>query len=125
MNIEQDMRDSILQDLVELGNTSEEVAAKLLALGVCGQKGEPSSCPIYYYLLTRKGHTQVRAVTGVYVRTSDLGYHHHLMDVPTPVRRFILDFDQGKYPTLECKCKPQSIRIALTDGTYVYCHLSF
>jgi hypothetical protein len=87
---------SIVDDLAALGETSEQVAETLKAQGIKGYIASPCSCPIYYYL-TGKGHPV------------DCLSHHSIcllspyygeVEMPEVVGRFIVAFDQGKYPEL-------------------------
>lgn len=107
--------------LKSLGSTSQEVADNLRNMGVKGEKYNEEFCPIikavYQNFPNLSGGLKARAgnVPGyrcnttygwLYIKTS-FGYEVTWDDCqtidpicPEPVGRFIIDFDDGKYPDL-------------------------
>jgi hypothetical protein len=75
------------KDLQALGNSKEEIAKSLGALGIKGEKFHCGSCPIGQYLMS-KGYPRPSSLKEV---------KQGLM----PVRDFIRAFDNGEFPELE------------------------
>lgn len=93
-------RAEILEKLEALG---DDPAAKLSELGIRGKRRNPFSCPLARYLL-REGAT--RPSVGVDLKRSgttvgEVGAMYVILPKESPVARFRLDFDNGKYPDLE------------------------
>lgn len=100
MNTFQQQKDSILSDLAALGNHPLDIATKLYQLNCQGERQEPESCPIYHYLRF-KGH-KIGPVVSTY--TSIQCPDHISLPIiylPSMVREFIHQFDNGCYPNLE------------------------
>jgi hypothetical protein len=96
----------ILSLLMALGSTADEVAAKLVSLGIKGDRNECRTCPIAQYLVSN-GLEAYSEMKGEGARTHGLlfgveasGYWWPLATHPqlTGVSNFILDFDRGQYP---------------------------
>jgi hypothetical protein len=87
---------SIVDDLAALGETPEQVAETLKAQGIKGDRHSPHSCPIYHYL-TGKGYSvECLSQFGIYT----ISPYYGDIKMPKVVERFIVAFDQGKYPEL-------------------------
>ena len=81
-----------------LGNTSEEVANSLRALGVKGDGGE-RSCPVAIAINKHaNGWGGIQVDTNGYLTYGDC----QIVDPQTTeaVQQFVKDFDAGKYPDL-------------------------
>ncbi len=83
--------------LNSLGSTSEEVAKTLESQGIKGRKKSVERCPVINGIKKFCNRHNLRAY----------GYSIVCIDVqvldpicPTPVSKFMMDFDEGKYPEL-------------------------
>ncbi len=88
------------EKLAQLGNTSEEIAAKLRIVGIKGRRQEPKSCPLTHYLVQVDPRFRNFRIGNITVYDGTLDYEAGV-DMETPVRQFVRDFDDGKYPYLE------------------------
>ena len=99
-------RKTLEQVLQELGNTSEEVVAKLRAEGIKGKMSAPGSCPIACYL-KRKGFYKPSVTQyDVSVVTDEpdpdlLPRTYHYVKNTEAIKMFVIEFDHGRYPELE------------------------
>jgi hypothetical protein len=82
-----------LQKLNTLGDTADKVAASLETLGIKGNPGWPSSCPIANYLISC-GNDDCNVGTVSFRVGIEVAW------IPASVQDFIHDFDHGKYPQL-------------------------
>ncbi len=81
--------------LLELGKTSEEIAANLLTLG-CKGNHLLIGCPIAQFLGNHGG--EVASVDAYHVDLSD---YKLCFVTPHPISQFVRQFDDGEYPELE------------------------
>jgi hypothetical protein len=94
--------------LAELGTSPQEVADKLMSLGIWGHKGSVPSCPIARYLQRRRPGPQYLVETGkvavvVDIKTDGDPFPVNYwvdVDMPDPVFDFIVNFDAGEYEEL-------------------------
>lgn len=94
MSLEQ----SLFQALTVLGQTADEVADRLYAMGFRGRQRDPADCPLARYLaeslysavLLSAGHSCVVDQTGAALQ----------FKLPGPCQVFIGAFDAGKWPQL-------------------------
>jgi hypothetical protein len=87
--------------LKRLGNTPDEIAASLEALGVTGRRADANACPIACYIKRAEnvvdcstyGSTTVHTTTGaeLYVPNS----------YDNPIFKFQVRFDNREYPRLD------------------------
>jgi len=87
-----------IQDLMSsLGNTSDEVAAKLAELDCKGEFRDSSSCPIATYLCKNIEDKSIK----IYVDSYDVAVYGERFigksRVPPPCSQFVRDFDSGCY----------------------------
>ncbi len=92
-------REKLLNNLHHVGRTAHSVYRQLKADGIQGERGS-FSCPIGEYLIS-KGHDGPE-VTSLHVAVCS-DYGEIVVDIPSAVAQFILNFDQGKYPDIERK----------------------
>jgi hypothetical protein len=101
------MKEKIIELLLALGKTEDEVATNLMADGIKGHPREPCSCPITKYLAK---NIELAAGDEVVV-TSSMIYYSVIYYNKTGIRykgnkdliaieRFIEKFDDWKYPEL-------------------------
>jgi hypothetical protein len=77
-----------------LGESPDEVAASLLALGCRGMPAQHSSCPVARYMLAR-------GFEGAAVDNRRMEWDDgRRVVLPPPVFDFVRRFDQGEYPAL-------------------------
>jgi hypothetical protein len=102
---------TIEQDLLALGTTSDEVADNLRQMGIKGVRLDPHSCPIFNYLRNEREHIEVRGVDAcsdvdsndevvITCDPVDDAYDRRVRIVSTAVYQFINEFDGGMYPML-------------------------
>ena len=89
--------DAALNALVELGDTPEAIAKRLLDLGLRGQPRTLCNCPISRYLSLRFGIV----IGATPVRCFPRHGVHNGLPFPTAIVLFIRYFDAGEYPELE------------------------
>jgi hypothetical protein len=87
---------SIVDDLVALGETPEQVAETLKEQGIIGYRQHASSCPIYHYLKSKGYPVDCLSQHSICL----LSPYYGDIEMPEVVGRFIVAFDQGKYPEL-------------------------
>lgn len=92
------MRREIERLLKDLGDDHEQIAAKLLAEGCKGWKGDGDNCPVADYL-RKNGYKNPSVCT----EEVTVEYNNELVtaDVPLVVEDFLHAFDDGNYPALE------------------------
>lgn len=105
------VRDKVEQALKDLGNTSDEVAAKLLSARCLGERNRIYKCPVAKYVaaLTKEDGARSVAASGFgclivqYPSAPKDGYllKEERIDLPQPVREFVRRFDSGAYPELD------------------------
>jgi hypothetical protein len=88
----------ILNILNQLGETSEEVAQSLKDKGFKGKRKRAHCCPIYQYLTS---HGLDVGVSPNEIVLYDITTKGCDITAPLPIKQFIYDFDDGKYPNLE------------------------
>lgn len=122
--------------LKSLGNTSEEVANTLEAMGINGEKSNPTFCPIIksiynefpnlskglkveilyrsagYVNLGCYGKVWMNSSYSVVITWDDIQTMDPLC--PEAVQQFVLDFDKGKYPNLVGKSETLTKKEVLT-----------
>jgi len=90
--------------LEQLGGTSQAVAASLQQAGVQGDPFLVSRCPLARYLHAVVGvEPRVGKVkVGLYkaVINGPRWWQPMTVDLPAPVRGFVVDFDRGRFPDL-------------------------
>ena len=87
------LQQSVMQALIVLGSSADEVADRLAALGFKGQRGVNGDCPVARYL-RESLHTRRISIGCFFVYVG--GFEFFL---PDAVRDFIRRFDvEGKYP---------------------------
>lgn len=84
--------------LASLGSTKEEVAARLVEMGIKGRRNLADSCP-------------VANAANDHLPPRHWGYYVHIQEnsqvklnslvAPDPVRDFVLAFDAGEFPELD------------------------
>jgi hypothetical protein len=101
-------KEEVLDLLVALGATRQEVADKLLSLGIRGNRDACVSCPIAQYLIANGvalGYGGVGYGLGrIGISVSlDVVHLYPIRKYPQllGIRGFILAFDYGEYPKLE------------------------
>jgi len=87
--------EKIVQLLEELGTNTYDIAVKLRDLKVRGRRRSSSSCPIAVYLwskgfLVRVGSRSLYALDGSVIHST-----------PPQICDLIVEFDLGRWPTLE------------------------
>jgi hypothetical protein len=91
--------------LDNLGGTPDQVADRLRALGIKGDRIDPDSCPVAVYLtglgLARDGEQICVTSTQVAVRKRNRVSVSCSVSTPEPVREFIRAFDRGVHLDLE------------------------
>jgi hypothetical protein len=90
-----------LQELRDMGDTPDKVAAYLKAQHITGQRGLPSSCPIANYFTSKYGGFCCASRHNLYF--IDDGNRNKQVDMPPAVSSFVGRFDYGSYPELEIK----------------------
>ena len=93
------------QLLIDLGSSSRKVAATLKAEGIKGKKKTATYCPVSMYL-KKHGATRVSTSMGTAVLlTAEVTSveQWEFIVLPTAVNKFVVSFDQGRYPALENK----------------------
>jgi hypothetical protein len=85
--------------LTDLGRTREEVAAALELGGHHGSIEDCGACPVAVYLLRSDLDVPEVAVAPFEIALV-FPFGTVYVDVPTPVSKFILWFDQGAFPAL-------------------------
>jgi hypothetical protein len=90
---------TIFEALQKLGSTEEEVFNYLVANNWKGIKTKPHACPVANYLKNNR----INIDPGIASRQNGImiGYQWFQAD---GVSKFIISFDEGKYPELEIKC---------------------
>jgi hypothetical protein len=86
--------------LRDLGDTRDQVAAKLTELGIRGDRNNCLACPVAVYLL-RACPGAVQVLVGD--REAELIYpagRTEFVDLPEPVAAFVAGFDDGMYREL-------------------------
>ena len=87
---------SVMEALVVLGSSADEVADRLAALGFKGQRGVSGDCPVARYLRDSL-HTRQVSVGCFFCQVQGSEFW-----LPEAVRDFTRRFDvEGKYPLLE------------------------
>lgn len=102
-------KERVLELLTSLGDTADDVAVNLQALGIRGDRGKSRCCPITLYLksynvghiIVFPGCTIVESIIGA----TDLGkleccYIYSIQHL-SAVREFMRRFDGGAYPQCE------------------------
>lgn len=84
----------IAQLLAELGDTADDVADRLRALGIKGERGVGEHCPIAN-LLHSNGYEGAEVDTDTIYPEGSFGDVE--VDAPEPVEEFIRRFDDGVY----------------------------
>ena len=94
--------------LRDLGDSSFVVAATLQSMGVTGMRRNSSSCPLarYIHAVTvadrRVGKVQVdRRVVAITRRRAWIS-KRVMVALPTALQEFVVRFDRGDFPMLEC-----------------------
>ena len=105
---------SVLLD--QLGGTPEAVATNLQQAGVQGDPFLVSRCPLARYLHAVVG-TEPRVgkiKVGLYkaVINGPRWWQPMTVDLPAPVRGFVVDFDRGRFPDLLRRTKGRPIPAA-------------
>jgi hypothetical protein len=100
-----ELRAQVGQVLRSLGDSEQEVAGRLEAAGVRGRPGDPGDCALAVYVSAVVGaDPRVRAVRVVPVQVRiklDRRWRPPLtVPLPKALRRVVLAFDCGRYPTL-------------------------
>ena len=90
------------QLLIDLGSSSRKVAATLKAEGIKGKRKSATSCPISMYLKKHGAGIVSTSIVAVAL-ISDEEAQCKSIDLPTAVKKFVVSFDQGRYPALENK----------------------
>lgn len=84
--------------LTELGNSSQEIADALLRLKISGSPFASNICPLAKFLQSQ-GIQAVVSNSYIYFPPK------FSMDLPPACTQFVVDFDMGKYPSLQEKGK--------------------
>jgi hypothetical protein len=104
--------------LEQLGGTSEAVATALQQAGVQGDPFLVSRCPLARYLHAVVGiEPRVGKIkVGLYkaVINGPRWWQPTTVDLPAPVRGFVVDFDRGRFPELLRRPKAQPVPGAST-----------
>jgi hypothetical protein len=108
---------SILLD--QLGGTSQAVATSLQQAGVQGDPFLVSRCPLARYLHAVVG-TEPRVgkiKVGLYkaVINGPRWWQPMTVDLPAPVRGFVVDFDRGRFPDLLRRLKERPVSAPAAD----------
>ena len=86
---------SVMEALVVLGSSADEVADRLAALGFKGQRGVSGDCPVARYLQATL-HLRNLTVGTAFCEVGSLSH-----PLPEAVRTFLVQFDTtDKYPLL-------------------------
>lgn len=91
--------DQLLADLHALGPNEQLVADALRRSGVKGYRESCTGCPVAEYLKGRGWPLALVDLTGITVTAGESGTAVGVI-VPSPVARFIEDFDAGAWPDL-------------------------
>jgi hypothetical protein len=94
-------KEEVLALLVSLGTTSQEVADKLLSLGIRGDRNKCKTCPIAQYLVAYGVVTW--SGLGIAIGPTPWNtYWYNIREYPQlkGILAFIEHFDEGKYPKL-------------------------
>lgn len=92
---------NLLDDLLVLGSTADDVANSLRKLDIRGDIGEPGSCPIAVHLKS-KGYDSPE-VMGTEVACDG----NASVPAPDPIREFVGNFDNWEYPDLSVSERPE------------------
>jgi hypothetical protein len=82
------------KELKSLGKTPGEIKKKLVKLNCVGIKGEPNYCPIARYFYKKN-------IVDCYVYETNIEIFGELHGINKQLKKFIENFDNGKYPELE------------------------
>jgi hypothetical protein len=100
-------KEEVLALLVALGSTAQEVADKLVSLGIKGERKKCRTCPIAQYLISN-GVPAAFAnsvggwfVVGVEVEVGFYYWYPLSTYQIAGVQDFVLAFDRGEYPQCE------------------------
>ncbi len=89
---------TFLEAIQALGETPEQVTAKLSEMGIKGYRQMASSCPVAKYLnACGFPHVTVGSTANLY-QDADKHYSDQCHHLPAGVKQWICDFDDGKYP---------------------------
>jgi hypothetical protein len=91
-----------LQELRDMGDTPDKVAAYLKAQHITGQRGKPSSCPIANYFTSKYGGFCGASRYNLYFTDANSDLNTQVV-LPPAVSSFVGRFDYGSYPELESK----------------------
>jgi hypothetical protein len=109
--------------LEQLGGTSEAVATSLRQAGVQGDPFLVSRCPLARYLHAVVGvEPRVGKIkVGLYkaVINGPRWWQPMTIDLPAPVRGFVVDFDRGRFPDLLRRAKGRPVPGASANNTSV------
>jgi hypothetical protein len=92
----------VWQELCDMGDTADKVAAYLKAQHITGQRGLPSSCPIANYFNYKYGGFCCASRYNLYFTDAN-SLLNTQVDMPPAVSSFVGRFDYGSYPELETK----------------------
>lgn len=109
------MIDPVYQTLSELSRKSvQEIYSLFVAEGVKGKKGKDDSCPIATYVLMRTGE-KVRVYETEVEYNWDIWTRDRFTN-STGMEEFVLEFDAGRFPELECpEVDPRQL-VAFSDA---------
>ena len=93
--------------LRDLGDSSFVVAATLQSMGVTGLRRNSSSCPLARYIhaatVADRRVAKVQVDRRVVAITRRSWFSKRVMvALPTPLQEFVIRFDRGDFPMLEC-----------------------
>lgn len=93
MNLQQ----TLMESLIVLGSSADEVADRLAALGFKGRRNATGECPLARYLTET---LRRRVCVGTIEVYPDPG-GENAFPLPLACRDFVAGFDEGKWPLLE------------------------
>jgi hypothetical protein len=92
-----------IKDLLDgLGDTPEQIADKLIRLGITGVKEDSASCPIANYF-NSLGYDCCAGITMLCFYEEANEWPVRRMLLPEVVSNFVQLFDSGSFPELESK----------------------
>jgi hypothetical protein len=100
-------KEEVLALLLALGSTEEEIAAKLVSLGIRGDPKKYNTCPIAQYLISNGVEAGIGVGIGIKAGAGVVvGHNIHwysLIDYPqlAVIFNFIWAFDRGDFPQCE------------------------